>query len=219
MRNKRPLILYIKGNVNALSKPNLAVIGTRKPSKLSEIFEENIVKNVVNSLEYVIVSGLALGCDKIAHKITVDENKTTIAILPSGVDVITPASNKKLAQDVIETGGCLISEYKPNAKAFKGTYVERDNLVAAFSDATLVVECGVKSGTMHTVDAAKEYNRQIYTYLPDEKPEGSFDGNELILDEIEDSIKVEDIDEFIEDLKTIKVKKPIKSGQQTLDFI
>ena len=216
MENKRPLVLYIKGNADVLSKSNLAVIGTRKPSENSVLFEENLVKNLVDSTDCVIVSGLALGCDKIAHKATVDENKPTIAILPSGVDVITPASNKKLAQEIIETGGCLLSEYKPDAKAFKGSYVERDNLVAAFSDAALVVECGVKSGTMHTVNFADAYKKQIYAYLPDERPEDSYDGNEEILNHFEGSLRVGDIGEFIEDLKTIKVKKPKKSGQQTL---
>ena len=215
MGNKRPLILYVKGNVEALTKPNIAVIGTRKPSDLSKSFEENLVKHIVNSSERVIVSGLALGCDKIAHKATVDENKPTIAILPSGVNVITPASNKKLAEMIIETGGCLVSEYNINAKAFKGTYVERDSVVAAFSDALFVVECGVKSGTMHTVDAASNFKRDIYTYLPAERPK-SFDGNEFIIENMGNAIPVDDIDEFLVDLNNLKTKNDVKSGQSTL---
>ena len=216
MGNKKPLILYIKGNFDVLTKPNLAVIGTRKPSNLSQYFEENLVKNIVNSTERVIVSGLALGCDKIAHQTTVDENKITIAVLPSGVDVIKPAKHKKLAQDIIDAGGCLVSEYEPNRSVFKSTYVERDQIVAAFSDATFVVECGVESGTMHTVNAAKDFNRQIYAYLPDERPEGSYDGNEFILGNIDTSIKVDSIEEFLEDLETLNVVKKPKTVQQTL---
>lgn len=216
MGDKKPLILYVKGNVDALTKPNLAVIGTRKPSNLSQIFEENLVKNIVKSSERVIVSGLALGCDKIAHQATVDENKVTIAVLPSGVDVIKPAKHKKLAQDIIETGGCLVSEYEPDKGVFKSTYVERDQIVAAFSDATFVVECGVESGTMHTVNFAKKYKRQIYAYLPDERLEGSYDGNEFILENDYNAIKVDNIEEFIGDLETLKVKKQPKTVQQTL---
>lgn len=215
MGKKRPLILYIKGNVEALTKNNIAIIGTRKPSKLSQEFEEGLVKNIVNNSQRVIVSGLALGCDKIAHKTTVDENKITVAILPSGVDVITPASNKKLANDIIENNGCLVSEYEPNAKAFKRTYVERDQIVAAFSDATFVVECGVKSGTMHTVNAARKLNKQIFSYLPKDITNDLFDGNKYILDNNYDAIPVESIDEFLEDLKNIKLNN-IKSKQQTL---
>ena len=204
MGNKRPLILYIKGNIEALSKLNLAVIGTRKPSMLSQHFEENLVKQVINSSDRVIVSGLALGCDKIAHKSTVDENETTIAILPSGINVITPASHKKLAQEIIETGGCLISEYNPNAKAFKGTYVERDQVVAALSDAIFVIECGVKSGTMHTVEFANEYKTPIFSFLPTERPENSYDGNEFILNRY-DAIKVEYVEEFLSELDLLNI--------------
>ncbi len=214
MGNKRPLILYIKGDVNVLTKENIALIGTRKPSEISQEFEEKLVKNIVNTLDRVVVSGLALGCDRIAHQATVDENKTTVAILPSGVNVITPASNKKLAERILETGGCLISEYEPNSKAFKRSYVERDQIVAAFSDATFVVECGVKSGTMHTVNAAKEFNRQIFAYLPDEIT-NSFDGNKFILDNNFNAIKVDSITKFLEDLDNIN-NSNMNSIQQTL---
>ena len=218
MGNKRPLILYIKGNVEVLTKPNISVIGTRKPSQLSQEFEANLVKNIVKTTGRVIVSGLALGCDKIAHQTTVDENKVTIAILPSGVDNIKPAKHKKLAERIIKTGGCLISEYEPDKGVFKSTYVERDHIVAAFSDATFVVECGVKSGTMHTVNYANDYKKQIYTYLPDVRPEDSYDGNDFILSEFSDSIKVDNIDEFIENLNIIKPEKQLKNSITTLDY-
>lgn len=220
MEKNRPLVLYIKGNVEVLKEPNLAVIGTRKPSDLSKIFESDLIKSIVNNSNRVIISGLALGCDKIAHQTTVDENKVTIAILPSGVDVITPASNKKLAKQIINNGGCLVSEYKPNAKANKGSYVERDGIVAAFSDATFVVECGIGSGTMHTVEAARDYGRQLFAYLPNEKPVDSYDGNEFILKSYENAIKVQSVEGFLNDLESLKdnadSKKEKKIIQQTL---
>lgn len=215
MGNKRPLILYVRGDVSVLAKPNITVIGTRKPSELSKEFEQNMVKNIVNTTNRVVVSGLALGCDKVAHQTTVDENKITVAVLPGDVINVKPASHKNLAEEIIKTGGCLISEYEPGTRIQKGNYVERDNIVAAFSDAIFVVECGVKSGTMHTVNFAKGYNRQIYSYLPDERPEGSYDGNEFILQNNQDALKVENIEEFLDDLETLKTKTN-KSVQQTL---
>ena len=222
MEKKKPLILYVKGNVKALTKKNIAIIGTRKPSDISQEFEEKLVKNIVNTSDRAVVSGLALGCDKIAHKTTVDENKTTIAILPSGVNVITPASNKKLAESIIDTGGSLVSEYEPDAKAFKRTYIERDQIVAAFSDATFVVECSVKSGTMHTVNFAKEYGKQIFSYLPEDRPKDSYDGNMFILNNDENTLKVESIEKFLVDLKNItenneKLNNMSNSVQPTLD--
>ena len=216
MGNKRPLILYARGNLDALTKSNIGIIGTRKPSLLSQEFEQNMVRNIVNSTDRVVVSGLALGCDKIAHQATVDENKITVAVLPGDVFKIKPASHKKLAEEIINAGGCLISEYEPGVKVQKGNYIDRDKVVAALSDALFVVECGINSGTMHTVDFAKEYERPIYSYLPDERPEGSYDGNEYILKNYEDALKVEDIEEFLEYLNALKIKKSTKSVQLTL---
>ena len=216
MGNKKPLVLYLRGNIDALEKPNIAIIGTRKPSKSSQVFEKDLVKNIVSSTDRVVVSGLALGCDKIAHQATVDENKITVAVLPGDVFKIKPASHKKLAEDIINAGGCLISEYEPGVKVQKGNYIDRDMIVAALSEAIFIVECGVESGTMHTVKNAEKYKRQIYSYLPDERPEGSYDGNEFILKNNEDALKVEDIEEFLDNLKSMKIKKTTKSVQQTL---
>lgn len=219
LENKRPLILYIKGNLEAIKKPRIAFIGTRKPSKIGMSFEKELIENILDKFDTVIVSGLALGCDKIAHQTTVDKNKITIAVLPSGVDLISPSSNKNLAQEIIDNGGCLISEYEPHKKANKGTYVERDSIVAAFSDVTFVVECGIKSGTMHTVKAASEYNKSIFTYLPKDRPKDSFDGNKYIFETFSSAILIASIEEFFEiydslDMKTLPISS---STQSTLD--
>lgn len=213
MKNSKPAVLYAKGDIKVLEKPNIAIIGTRKPSELSQDFEENLVKTIVNNSDKAIVSGLALGCDKIAHKTTVDENKITIAILPSFVDEIVPASNKKLAQSILENGGCLISEYEPGTKVYKSNYVNRDKIVAAFCDSILVIECGEKSGTMHTVQAANKYERQIYAFLPDNLPKDSFGGNKLILTN-KDAIKLEVVEDFVK-ITDNSINKKI-SAQQTL---
>ena len=103
MGNKRPVILYVRGNTDALTKANIGIIGTRKPSKSSQKFEQELVKNIVSTSDKAVVSGLTFGCDKIAHQTTVDENKITVAVLPSGVDNVNPASNKNLAEKIIET--------------------------------------------------------------------------------------------------------------------
>ena len=108
-----------------------------------------------------------------------------------------------------------MSEYHPDAKVTRGSYVERDAIVAAFSDATFVVECGVKSGTMHTVNFAKTYERQIYAYLPAERPEGSYDGNEFILQNDYDAVKIESAEELINDLEFINRDEKVVSSKQT----
>ena len=241
LNRSSPIFLYVKGNVEALSKPNMAVIGTRKPSENSQIFEKELVKAVLDQSDRAIISGLALGCDKIAHETTVMENKVTIAILPSGFNNIAPASHKKLAEEIIENGGCLVSEYAPNIKANKGYYVDRDQIVAAFSDINFVIQCGEKSGTMHTVNATinyknsdSDYHRDLYVYLPNElskenyindNPIGDYSGNVKILND-GNGTRVSDIEEFCEELaildsspnikKSSKPKSTKKSKQTTL---
>lgn len=176
---KKPLVLFVKGNVEALQNDNLAIVGSREPSSWSVLVERQLVKKILSLSGRTIVSGLALGCDRIAHEVTVQENGTTIAVLPSGVNVITPSSHNWLAESILETGGCLVSEYLPNARAFRFNYIERDSLLAALSDGVAIVECAIRSGTMHTVRAARSIGRKLACYCPNSKAnaKGNYTGN------------------------------------------
>ena len=196
MGNKRPQVLFVKGNFEALNKDNIAVIGTRTPSELSKREEEKLVSGILQHSDRVVVSGLALGCDSIAHNTVVNDNRITIAVLPCGVNNIVPASNKKLAEDILKSNGCLISEYEPNAAASKYMFVERDEIVAALSDITFVVECGMNSGTMHTARAALDFGRRIACFYPDGDVDGRFSGNEYLVNE-KQAYKVTGIDDLI----------------------
>ena len=229
MGDKKPVFLYVKGNIDALSRPNMAVIGTRKPSENSRKFEKEIVKAVLDNSDRAIVSGLALGCDKIAHETTILENKVTIAILPCGLNKITPASHKGLAEEIIKNGGCLVTEYEPDLKPYKTEFVERDQIVAAFSDINFVIQCGEKSGTMHTVNATINYknsdsiyHRDLYVYLPSElskenyienNPIGDFSGNVKILND-GNGTRVSDIEEFCEELAILDSSPVIKKSHE-----
>lgn len=216
LQDKKPVILYAKGNIAVLSQPNIAIVGTRKPSEWSMKVGCRLVQKILDMSGRVIVSGLALGCDKIAHETTVFAGKKTVAVLPSGVNVITPASHKKLANSIIETGGCLLSEYEPNAKAVKSTYVERDAVIAALSDATMVIECDVESGTMHTVDAAEQMKRKLACYYIDDRSKGKYGGNELMI-KGKGALKVTDTEElslFLEQLNSIPVNAKEKEPKQ-----
>lgn len=215
MKDKRPVILYVKGNMGILNEKSIAIVGTRKPSIWSEKVEYRLVQRIIELSNRVVISGLALGCDQIAHEATLAKGKKTIAVLPSGVNVITPASNKKLAAEIIKNDGCLISEYEPDAKVTRSTYVERDALIAALADSTLVIECRVKSGTMHTVNAAEKMNRILACYYIDDPKKGKYDGNEYMIKE-KKAIKISDDDDlipFLEDLNSIRKKE--KHSQQS----
>lgn len=201
MKESAPLILYVRGNVEVLSIPGIAIVGTREPSPWSEKVEEQLVEKILSLREITVISGLAMGCDRIAHKTTVKEHKKTVAVLPSGVNVITPSSHSGLAEEIIKTGGCLVSEYEPDTIATRYSFVERDSLIAALSDATYVVECGIKSGTMHTAQAAQKYSRPIACYKCDDSGKGNYEGNNHIISEM-NGCAVSGTEELVKFLET-----------------
>lgn len=214
LKEKKPVILYVKGNAEILEKKNIAVVGTRHPSEWSMKVEDRLVRKIIQLSDRTVISGLALGCDKIAHEATLQVSGGTIAVMPSGVNVITPASHKKLAQQIIEQKGCLISEYEPSAKVTKSTYVERDALIAALADATLVIECDVQSGTMHTVEAAEKMNRELACYYCDDSSKGKYAGNYYIAKE-KDAHKISDTDDLTIFLRELDEKKVTNEEQET----
>lgn len=213
MGEKRPLILYIKGDLKVLSNPNIAVVGTRYPSEWSQQVEKRLVKKILELSNRTVVSGLAIGCDKIAHETTVLEGKKTVAVLPSGINIVTPASHEGLAKSILETGGCLVSEYEPNVKASRSYFIERDAIVAALSDITLVIECDVVSGTMRTVNAVSEYKRKLSCYYPINMKMGRYAGNEFMV-KAKKAIKVRNADDLMKLLLTIEENGPTISQKE-----
>lgn len=160
-----PPVLYYKGNVEIINQyKNIAVIGTRKPSeaggRLAYESGEMVGKANVN-----LVNGLALGCDTEALKGALAVNGKCVVIMPCGLEEVLPKANQKLAEEIVEKGGCLLSEYPIGTKVQKYHYVERDRLQSGISQGILVVEAEMKSGTMHTAEfAIKQYKRLACYY-------------------------------------------------------
>ena len=157
-----PEILYTKGRLPQ-EGIHLAIVGTRKCSNYGREACEKIV-NELKEYGVVIVSGLALGIDTIAHKAALKNKMKTVAVLGSGLknSVIYPGINQKLAQEIIEKDGCLISEYPFGMKAARFTFPQRNRIVAGMSAGTLVVEAPERSGALITALMALEYNREVF---------------------------------------------------------
>lgn len=185
MNSKCPLFLFVKGNKELLKDSGIAVIGTRAPSEWSQAVERNLTGKIIELSGKTIISGLAYGCDKIAHESVLEHNGKTIAVLPTGTENIYPSDNRPLAEKILENDGCIISEYMPDARSYKSTFIERDGVIAALSDAVIVIECSIHSGTMHTVDYAVEYGIKTGCYKPDTQSigKGDYSGNEYMLTE------------------------------------
>lgn len=164
--SERPVALFYQGDLSLLmmTHKNIAVIGLLEPDEDTRRDEQKIVAQLVAN-GATIVSGLANGCDSIAHRQALESNGKTIAILPSTLKRILPLEQSPLAKQIVESGGLLISEYYTNPTSMEQTrrYVERDRLQALFSGMVILTasythESGKDSGSRHAMEKAKEYS-------------------------------------------------------------
>jgi DNA processing protein len=162
--------LFYRGDLSLLSNlnKNVAVIGLIDPDEEIIKRETVIVKSLVKN-DLVIVSGLAKGCDTIAHKTCLETNGKTIAILPSQLSKVHPAENRDVAEKIVKKGGLLISEYyKDAASKYEAInrFVERDRLQAMFSKAIILIASYRKgegdSGSRHAMEVARKYGIERY---------------------------------------------------------
>ncbi len=157
-----PTALNYRG---ALPDPDLkllAVVGSRKYTS----YGKDAVQHLIGGLKGYpvgIVSGLALGIDSLAHQTALDNNLYTLAIPGGGLDdsVIYPATHKRLAQNILDAGGGLLSEFAPDFRATKWSFTQRNRLVCGMCHATLLIEAAEKSGTLITARLATDYNREV----------------------------------------------------------
>lgn len=180
----KPLLLYYRGSIDSLNTSNtIAIIGTRKPTEYGLRIGRRIAQ-VFGELGYVIISGLAIGCDTVAHQGALDTKASTIGVMPCGLDSIYPKSNTSLADRILVNKGGLISEYAPGTTPQKSYYIERNRLQSALGDGLIVVETDVKGGSMQTVKFAIQQKKLIGCI--DGHPESLIDaksikGNQLLI--------------------------------------
>jgi DNA processing protein len=159
-----PPIIYVRGNLAALSSKSLAIVGSRKYTPYGERVAENICKDLVRS-GLSITSGLALGIDAISHRAALAAGGETIAILGSGIDdaSIFPRENFNLSRKILENDGALASEYPPKTPSYKQNFPARNRIMAGLTLGTLVVEAALESGSLITAKLALEFNREVFS--------------------------------------------------------
>jgi len=157
-----PKTLYYKGESGADEKC-FAVVGTRRFSSYGKQVASEITGDLAEA-GLTIVSGLAPGIDTFSHQATLERNKRTIAVLGTGLDEksIYPRSNIKLAREIVEKGGLLISEYPPGTRGTRFTFPQRNRLIAGLSLGVLVIEGKLKSGSLITANWAFSQNRTVF---------------------------------------------------------
>lgn len=157
-----PKILYCLGEIK-VNEPCFAIVGTRRFSAYGKQIALEIASDLAEA-GLTIVSGLAPGIDTFSHQATIEQRKRTIAVLGTGVDEksIYPKSNLKLARKILESGGCLISEYKPGTHGSVFTFPQRNRIISGLSLGILVIEAKKRSGALITAQWAKMQGRKIF---------------------------------------------------------
>jgi len=187
----KPYLLFVQGVLKE-GLPLLAVVGARDMSSYAQAIMDDLLTPLVEA-GVGIVSGLAYGVDSLAHKVALCHQGYTIAVLGSGLLNIYPSEHQYLAEKILKSGGLLLSEYLPRCKPRKHYFPQRNRIIAGISQALLVVEAGLRSGTRITARLALEYNRDILAVPGNINQPNSFGTNNLLKEGAFPATRPEDI--------------------------
>ncbi|MGC1422935.1 MAG: DNA-processing protein DprA [Terracidiphilus sp.] len=174
-----PPVLWVRGVVRLLSRPSIAVVGTRHPSPYGTNVAEMLSRDLA-ARRLVIVSGMARGIDTCAHKGALAAHTPTIAVWGTGIDVVYPKENKKLADEIIATGGTIVSEMPMGTFPAPQNFPRRNRIISGLSIGVLVVEASENSGTRVTARCAAEQDRDLYAVPGNVTAKNSWTPNTLI---------------------------------------
>lgn len=158
-----PTVLFYKGTANLNSSRIINIIGTRNPTDYGKQLTEKLVEQL-GTHNLLVVSGMAFGIDSQAHKSCVKYNTPTVGVLAHGMDTLYPQENAKLARNMLDQGGGLLTEFWSGTKPDKHNFPTRNRVVAGLCDATIVVESDVKGGSIITAELAIGYNRDVFAF-------------------------------------------------------
>jgi DNA processing protein len=156
-----PPVLWVLGDVNLLARPSIAIVGTRHPTPYGTGMAEILARDLATH-KMVILSGMARGVDTAAHKGALAAHGSTIAVWGTGIDVIYPKENKSLAENILVSGGAIVSEYRLGTFPAPQNFPKRNRILSGMSVGVLVVEAGENSGTRVTARCALEQDRDVY---------------------------------------------------------
>jgi DNA processing protein len=174
-----PTALWVRGDAKLLSRPAIAVVGTRHPTPYGTGIAELLARDLA-ARRLVIVSGMARGIDSCAHKGALAARMPTVAVWGTGIDVVYPKENKKLAEEILATGGAIVSEMPMGTFPAPQNFPRRNRILSGLSVAVLVVEASENSGTRVTARCAADQNRDLYAVPGNVTSKGSWTPNTLI---------------------------------------
>ncbi|MCM1293237.1 MAG: DNA-processing protein DprA [Bacteroides sp.] len=193
-----PLMLYKLGGADCNSPRMISIVGTRHATAYGRDYVERLIEDLKNRLAEppVIVSGLALGIDGMAHAAALRCGLPTIGVLAHGLNMIYPSQHRDLAANMVRNGGGLLTEYGSHAPVHKGNFVARNRIVAAMTDCTIVVESAKKGGALITARLASDYHRDVFALPGRTSDRYSAGCNDLINRNV--AMLIRDCDDLIE---------------------
>jgi len=156
-----PPLLYVRGDPSCLSLPQLAIVGSRNPSGGGSENAERFAHYLAER-GFAITSGLALGIDAAAHRGALRAGGKTIAVMGTGIDLIYPSRHRQLAQEIVDSGGALVSEFPLGTSSHASNFPQRNRIISGLSGGTLVVEAAVQSGSLITASYALQHDREVF---------------------------------------------------------
>ena len=174
-----PPVLWVRGDVRLLSRPSIAVVGTRHPTPYGMGIAEMLSRDL-SARRLLVVSGMARGIDSCAHKGALAARRPTVAVWGTGIDVVYPKENRKLAEEILATGGAIVSEAPMGTFPAPQNFPRRNRILSGLSLAVLVVEASENSGTRVTARCAAEQNRDLFAVPGNVTSKGSWTPNTLI---------------------------------------
>ncbi|MFA5386328.1 MAG: DNA-processing protein DprA [Candidatus Paceibacterota bacterium] len=176
-----PLGIYVKGELPENNETRIAIVGTRKATTVGRDIAECFAKELgENGL--TIVSGLALGIDSASHLGALKAKAKTIAVLGNEIGSFYPRQNHRLAKQILETGGCIISEYPLGSPTYRDNFLARNRIISGLSTAIIIIEAPFESGSLNTARYAIEQNREIFV-VPGPLNNKNYDGSLKLLRE------------------------------------
>lgn len=160
-----PFLLFVRGILAPDPAKSAAVIGTREPTPHGIIIGQRITQYLVDQ-GWSVVSGLAKGCDAIAHQAAIDHGGHTVAVLAHGLHTVAPKTNQRLAEDILNKGGALVSEYKFGVEPRPEFFVKRDRIQAGMAQGVVMIQSDHKGGSLHASRAALDYGRWLAVPYP-----------------------------------------------------
>ncbi len=205
-----PAMLYVRGRLELLSRPGIAVVGTRQHSVYGRDATASFVVGLVRA-GYVIISGLARGIDSIAHRTALEAGGDTVAVLGTGLDVPYPPEHEDIFHAIAERG-CLVSEFPPGSPPLKFHFPQRNRIIAGLARAVLVVEAPEKSGALNTAQHALEGGKEVFAVPGPIHNPTSVGTNRLIQDGAALVTSVADILHVLESRTGEPLPEPLEAG-------